>query len=176
MSTLDMLMQRNTNFVQQHFIPDQSLMPILRTMVISCVDPRVDPAHLLGLAPGEAVVIRNIGGRITPDTLQTMGMLQTIAQIEGINPSGIFNLIVLHHTDCGITRLEEKPEILAPYFGIDDSGVAFKAISDPYAAVEYDVAALKAMGILPSMWMISGLVYDVHTGLVETVVSPDPVE
>jgi len=175
MSTLDTLIERNHVFIEQRFIPDQPLMPTLRTMVISCADPRVDPAHLLGLEPGEAVVIRNIGGRITPNTLQTMGMLQTIAQVEGINPGGAFNLIILQHTDCGITRLDGKPELLANYFGIDKGDVNAKAISDPHAAVAADVIALKSMGILPRTWLISGLVYDVHTGLVETVVSPDPV-
>src|SRR5437016_8035561 len=50
------------------------LMP--RAMIIGCVDQRVDPAHVLGLGLGEAIVIRNIGGRITPATLETMGMLK----------------------------------------------------------------------------------------------------
>ncbi|WP_425343349.1 carbonic anhydrase [Pseudofrankia saprophytica] len=35
-------------------------------MVVGCVDPRVDPTHVLGLEQGEAAVIRNVGGRITP--------------------------------------------------------------------------------------------------------------
>ncbi|MBA3872369.1 MAG: carbonic anhydrase [Anaerolineae bacterium] len=176
MSTLDTLIKRNYVFSEQRFVPDQPLMPTLRTMVVSCADPRVDPAHLLGLEPGEGVVIRNIGGRITPGTLQMMGLLQAIAQVEGINPGGAFNLILLQHTDCGITRLEGKPELLAKYFGIDQVDVATKAVSDPHAAVIADVAALKTMGILPRAWLISGLVYDVHTGLVDTVVLPEPVE
>ena len=28
-------------------------------------------AHVLGIKPGEAVVIRNIGGRITPDSVDS---------------------------------------------------------------------------------------------------------
>src|SRR5437016_2844644 len=135
MSTLETLIERNHDFAEQHFTSDLPLMPTLRTMVISCVDPRVDPAHLLGLELGEALVLRNIGGRITPLTLQAMGMLQAIAQVEGINPNGPFNLIVLHHTDCGITRLASKTELLAGYFGIDPAAVASKAISDPHCAV-----------------------------------------
>ncbi|MGA7290989.1 MAG: hypothetical protein WBR31_19230 [Candidatus Sulfotelmatobacter sp.] len=31
---------------------------------------RVDPAHVLGIKPGEAVVMRNIGGRVTPGLLE----------------------------------------------------------------------------------------------------------
>ena len=106
MTLLDTLTNRNRDFAAQEFVADLPLMPSLRAIIIGCADPRVDPARLLGLKNGEAVVIRNIGGRITPGTLQTMGMLSTIAQIEGTNPGGDFTLIVLHHTDCGITRLE----------------------------------------------------------------------
>ena len=176
MSTLETLIERNHDFAEQHFTADLPLMPTLRTMVISCMDPRVDPAHLLGLEQGEALVLRNIGGRITPSTLQAMGMLQTIAQVEGINPNGPFDLIVLHHTDCGITRLEGKTEMLAGYFGIDPATVASKAVSDPHAAVAIDVATLKALSVLPKGWLISGLVYDVATGKVEVVVAPDAAE
>src|SRR5258706_926902 len=129
------LIERNHDFAEPYFTSGLRLMPTLRTMVIPCADPRVDPAHLLGLEQGEALVLRNIGGRITPSTLQAMGMLQTIAQVEGINPNGPFDLIVLHHTDCGITRLEGKTEMLAGYFGIDPATVASKAVSDPHAAV-----------------------------------------
>ncbi len=176
MSTLETLIERNHDFAEQHFISGLPLMPTLGTMVISCLDPRVDPAHLLGLEPGEALVLRNIGGRITPSTLEAMGMLRTIAQVEGINPTGPFNLIVLHHTDCGITRLEGKTEILTDYFGIEPAAVASKAISDPHAAVAVDVATLKALDVLPKGWLISGLVYDVATGQVEVVVPPDAVD
>ena len=176
MSTLDTLIERNHDFAEQHFTADLPLMPTLPAIVISCADPRVDPAHLLGLEPGEALVLRNIGGRITPSTLQAMGMLRTIAQIEGINPNGPFNLIVLHHTDCGITRLEGKTEMLAGYFGIDPAAVTSKAVSDPHRAVAVDVATLKALAVLPQGWLISGLVYDVATGQVEVVVPPEVVE
>ena len=40
--------------------------PRLGLFVITCLDPRVDPAHFLGLALGDAIVVRNFGGRVTP--------------------------------------------------------------------------------------------------------------
>jgi carbonic anhydrase len=172
MTTLDTLIQRNHDFATHRFIKGLSLMPTLRTMIISCVDPRVDPAHVLGIEPGEAVVIRNIGGRITPATIQTIGMLQTLAQAQGGTTQGGFHLVVLHHTDCGITRLEAKPDLLAGYFGIGKAELANKAIRDPHAAVALDVALLKATPLLPQTWAISGLVYDVTTGHAEVVVPP----
>src|SRR2546428_10986008 len=175
MTTLDTLIERNQDFASHHFTKDLPLLPTLRAMIIGCVDPRVDPALLLGLKLGEAVVIRNVGGRITPATLQTIRMLNRIAQVGGGNPKGEFHLIVLQHTQCGITRLEGDPDMLASYFGIGQEGLTVKAVTDPHAAVAVDVAALKAIPALPANWLGSGLVYDVATGLVEVVVPPAPL-
>jgi len=175
MSTIDALIQRNEHFAAHRFHAQASLMPALKTMIICCADPRVDPAQVLGLTLGEAVVIRNIGGRITPATLQTMAMLGTIARVEGTNPGSGFNLIVFHHTDCGITRLGGHPDLLASYFGIGKEEVEAKAITDPRVAVAVDVAVLRATPFLPGAWIVSGLVYDVATGLIDTVVAPAPL-
>lgn len=169
MSTLYTLIQRNEAFAAEDFTPSALLMPTLQTMVISCADPRVDPAHLLGLESGEVVVIRNVGGRITPGTLQNMRLLQTVGQVIGANPSGEFNLIVLHHSDCGITRLEGQPELLSDYFGIDQADLPGKAVSDPYASIHVDLAVLRATVPLPPTWKVTGMVYDVHTGKVEVI-------
>jgi carbonic anhydrase len=173
MTTFDTLLERNQDFSSHHFPKDVPLMP--GAMIIGCVDPRVDPAHLLGLSLGEAIVIRNVGGRITPATLQTMGMLGRIAQVGGSAPAGEFHLIVLQHTQCGITRLDQDPDMLASYFGIGKESLLAKAITDPRAAVAVDVAVLKAIPALPANWLVSGLVYDVATGLVEVVVPPAPL-
>jgi carbonic anhydrase len=175
MTTLDTLIERNQDFASHHFTKDLPLLPTLRAMIIGCVDPRVDPALVLGLGLGEAVVIRNVGGRITPGTLQTVGMLKRIAQVGGGAPAGEFHLIVLQHTHCGITRLDQDPDMLASYFDIGKEGLLAKAITDPRAAVTVDVAALKAIPTLPANWLVSGLVYDVATGLVEIVMPPAPL-
>ena len=176
MNTIDILTKRNEEFAARQLTGGLPLRPALRTMIICCVDPRVDPAHVLGLELGEAVVIRNIGGRVTPATLQAMAMLQTIAQVAGVSPGGGFNLIVFQHTDCGITRLDSKTDMLAGYFGIGKAELEAKAITNPREAVAVDVAALKSNPMLPSEWAVYGLVYDVTTGLVDTVVAPDPIK
>lgn len=169
MSTLDTLIQRNEAFTAKEFTASSLLMPTLGTMIISCADPRVDPAHLLGIESGEAVVIRNVGGRITPGTLQNMRLLQMIGQVIGANPGGEFNLMVVHHTDCGITRLESQPDLLAGYFGIDQTDLPAKAVSDPYTSIHVDLAVLKASIPLPPTWKVTGMLYDVHTGKVEII-------
>jgi carbonic anhydrase len=152
-------------------------MPNVKAIIIGCADMRVDPAHVLGIKPGEAVVIRNIGGRITPGLLEQLGLLGRIGEVAGAIPGGggEFHIIVLHHTDCGITRLAGEPAMLAHYFQVREEELKAKAVTDPRAAVAVDVASLRAIPALPGGWLISGLVYDVATGLVEIVVPTAPI-
>ena len=80
--------------------------------VLGCVDSRVDPSDVLGLELGDGVVMRNIGGRITPAALREWALLGRLGQ--GRPPGG--HLVILHHTDCGIRRLADYPEQLAAFF------------------------------------------------------------
>jgi carbonic anhydrase len=182
-NNLDSMLERNKDFAAQQSAAG-TLMPSLprsltnlKAIVIGCADMRVDPSHVLGIKPGEAVVMRNIGGRITPDLLEQLGLLGRIGQVAGAIPGGggEFHLIVLQHTDCGITRLVNDPILLTHYFRIQDGELKAKAVSDPRAAVAVDVASLRAIPALPGEWLISGLVYNVATGLVEIVVPPAPI-
>jgi len=180
MNNLDSMLERNKAFAAQQTTTATLLpslpraLPEVKAVIIGCADMRVDPAHIFGTKPGEAVVIRNIGGRVTPGLLEQLGLLGRIGQVAGEIPGGggEFHIIVLQHSDCGITRLTGDPGMLADYFQVPEEELKAKAVDDPRAAVAADVALLRAILALPSQWLISGLVYDVATGLVEIVVPP----
>lgn len=176
LNNLDLMLRRN----QESAVPMSSLPQSLQTVkavIIGCADMRVDPVHVLGIKPGEAVVLRNIGGRVTPGLLEEFGLLGRIGAVAKTIPGGggEFHLIVLHHTDCGSTRLVGDPSMLAHYFQIPEKEVESKSVCDPRKSVAVDVAALRAIPALPDDWLISGLVYDVVTGLVEVVVPAAPI-
>lgn len=176
MTSLDTLIARNERFAAERFSASLKINPAGKLMIIGCVDPRVDPAGLLGLEQGEAAVIRNVGGRVTPATLKTIAMLGKVGQANGGGAPGVgWNLVVLHHTDCGMTDLAAYPELLAEYFEIPAEDLDGKAVSDPYGSVKVDTAVLHQAPALPASFAVSGLVYDVGTGRVETVVAPAPL-
>jgi carbonic anhydrase len=183
MNNLDEFLRRNKQFAVQQSAQGTLMpslpraMPKVKAVIIGCADMRVDPAHIFGTKPGEAVVLRNIGGRFNPGLLEELALLGRIGQVAGEAPGGggEFHLILLQHTDCGITRLAGDPDKLAHYFQIQEGDVKTKAVMDPRAAVAIDVAALRAIPALPGAWLISGLVYDVATGLIEIVVPPAPI-
>ena len=89
MNNLDPLLQRNKEFAA-HQSAEGTLMPSLprampnvKAIIIGCADMRVDPAHVLGIKPGEAIVLRNIGGRITPGLLEQLALLGRIGEVAG---------------------------------------------------------------------------------------------
>ena len=180
MNYFDSLLKRNKDFAAAQtnagaLMPSlPRALPNVRAIIIGCADMRVDPAHVLGIKPGEAVVMRNIGGRVTPGLLEQLGLLGRIGEVAGEIPGGggEFHLIVLQHTDCDITRLADDTEMLSGYFQIQKGELKTKAVSDPRAGVAVDVALLRAIPALPAAWLLSGLVYDVATGLVEIVIPP----
>ena len=64
MNNLDLMLKHNKEFAAPVPLLPQSLQT-LKAVIIGCADMRVDPTHVFGIKSGEAVVMRNIGGRIT---------------------------------------------------------------------------------------------------------------
>lgn len=183
MNTLDTFLARSRQVAAQDaaegllqpLLPEA--LPRVKAVVIGCADMRVDPAHVLGLKPGEAVVMRNIGGRVTPGLLAELGMLGRIGQVAQQVPGGggEFHVIVMQHTDCGITRLANESGMLTQYFQVPEAQLHAKAVLEPRAAVRGDVEILRAVSGLPGEWFVSGIVYDVASGTIDTVVPPQPI-
>src|SRR6201986_608096 len=136
MNHVDSMLERNKDFAAQqsaagNLMPSlPQALPNVKAIIIGCADMRVDPAYLLGIKLGEAVVIRNIGGRITPGLLEELGLLGRIGEVAGKVPGGggEFHLIVLDHTDCGITRLVGDPAMLKHYFQVPEADLKAKAV------------------------------------------------
>lgn len=174
MNFVETLVQRNADFAERGFNSSLKIIPSQRTMILGCVDPRVDPMDVLGLQPGEAAIIRNVGGRVNPALLETMDILRTVSKAGGEEMGKGWNLVVLHHTKCGIKGCYlHAPGLLAKQMGVDEAGLERLEINDPYQSVLVDVAALRDEVSISGEFTVSGLVYDVDTGLVQTVVAPE---
>ena len=162
--SVDLLVERNSVRSPGLRAVSRSLTPSLRTVVIACADHRADPAHILGLEPGEAVVLRNPGGRVTNDVLRSLLVLSTIAAVDDLG-SG-FEIVVVHHTDCGLCRLSspEHAPLIASYVGVTTEEVTDLALADPLTAVRRDVDRLRSV-VSPDT-TVTGLVYDLESGAV----------
>jgi carbonic anhydrase len=145
--------------------------PNLSLFVITCLDPRVDPAHFLDLGLSDAMVVRNVGGRVTPEVINDVAFISQLA--ENILPDGpLFEIAVIHHTQCGAGALadEDFRRRYAQRIGAEESTLRDHAVLDPAVTVTRDVDRLRSAPAISPRVTVSGHVYDVVTGLVETVI------
>jgi carbonic anhydrase len=144
--------------------------PYLRLFVITCLDPRVDPAHFLGLGLSDAVVVRNVGGRVTPEVINDVAFIGQLA--EKVLPDGpLFEAAVIHHTQCGSGALADDAfrRRYAELIGAEESALREHAVLDPATTVARDVERLRTAPAISPRVSVSGHVYDVVTGVVRTV-------
>jgi len=150
---------------------DQGELPIpprLSALIVTCLDSRVNPSDILGLALGDAFVIRGLGGRVTDEVLEQVAIMQSLVAGMGGGP---LDVIVVHHTDCGI-RMFGDPELrnrLIASVGASDAKLLALAATDPRESVAEDLARLAAATNLPEAMRVAGYVYDVKTGRLEEV-------
>jgi len=142
----------------------------LSLFVITCLDPRVDPAHFLGLGLSDAMVVRNVGGRVTPEVINDVAFIGQLA--ENALPDGpLFEVAVIHHTQCGTGALADDTfrRRYAERIGADQTALRDQAVLDPAATVTRDVERLRSASAISPRITVSGHVYDVTTGLVQTI-------
>ena len=164
-------LERNRSFAAAGGHEGAVVFPNLRLMVITCLDPRVDPAHFLDLGLSDAMVVRNVGGRVTPAVINDVAFIAQLG--ENFLPDGpLFEVAVIHHTQCGAGALADDAfrHRYAQRIGADEATLRDHAILDPAATVRRDVERLRSAPAISPRIAVSGHVYDVLTGLVETVV------
>jgi carbonic anhydrase len=167
---IESALARNRAFAAAGGHKDTVVFPTLRLFVITCLDPRVDPAHFLGLELSDAIVVRNVGGRVTPEVINDVAFIGQIA--ENVVPGGhLFEVAVIHHTQCGTAALADDSfrRRYAQRIGAEESTLREHAILDPAATVTSDVERLRSAPAISPRVTVSGHVYDVVTGLVETI-------
>ena len=141
---------------------DLPLPPAKGTAVVACMDARLNPYGVLGLAEGDSHVIRNAGGVVTDDVIRSLTISQRLL--------GTNEIILIHHTGCGMLTFHDddvKAQIEA------DTGIrpsfALEAFGDLDGDVRQSIARIKASPFIPSKDSIRGFVYEVETGRLREV-------
>ena len=132
--------------------------------LVTCIDSRIEPLTMLGLHPGDAKILRNAGGRVTPDVLRSLVLATTFL--------GVTHVAVMHHTDCALARGGEA-EVrsgLSEAQAANSEGWDFLTMNDPDEALAADVRAVRTCTVLPDGVSVEGWRYDVKTGVVRRVI------
>lgn len=173
MTRLDPLLERNRAFAATGDYAGLSIMPSQPVFVLTCLDPRVDPAAFLGLGLGDAPVVRNAGGRVTEAVIEDVAFIGYLAEMM-LGDGPLFEVAVIHHTGCGTGFLADEGfrSGYAARTGLDESVLADRAVVDPEQSVAADVKRLLDSPRVPDRITAAGYVYDLDTGLVRMVIAP----
>src|SRR5206468_10940044 len=173
MTKMSPLLERNEQFAAA-YTPGPLGPPAAQVVIVTCLDHRVDPAIILGLQLGDAVVIRNTGGRVTQAVIDDIAYLAFLAEqlFSGqVAAEGLFEVAVVHHTQCGTGFLADPGfrHRAAEATGLPEAALEAAAVADPHTTVRADVGRLLAAPSLSPKVSVSGHVYDIATGRLTTV-------
>lgn len=176
MTSLDILLDRNRAFARtdaKDKVPAIPFIPNMQSYVLTCIDPRVDPTNILGLELGDAIVARNIGGRVTDAVLSDLAWVCHLHENKTPDADW-FELAVIHHTDCGsgLFADDELRHSFSAHYGYNDADLAALAVLNPAQTAAADVAKLLAASQLAPQVTVSGYAYDTETGLLTEVAAP----
>ena len=162
MSSTDVFLANNARYAEQFQKGEAPVRPAKQTVIVTCMDARIETGRLLGLEEGDAHVIRNAGGVVTDDVLRSLVISQRLL--------GTREIVLIHHTGCGMLSFRDddlKAEIEA------DTGLrpafAFEAFPDLEEDVRQSMRRIQASPFVSVKDHIRGFVYDVETGRLHEV-------
>jgi len=126
--------------------------------VLTCIDSRIDPLAIMGLAPGDAKIIRNAGARVTDDALRSL--------VLATNLLGVRRICVVQHTECAMAGTTEDAlrERIETIRGRDAAGWRFLPTTDQLATLDSDLEVIRKCELLGDITDLGGFLLDVHTG------------
>jgi carbonic anhydrase len=162
MSITDDLLENARSYAARFRAGDLPMPPALKVAVVACMDARLDPQKILGLAEGDGHVIRNAGGVITDDAIRSLAISQRLLGTEEI--------ILMHHSDCGMLtfRDDDFRDSILKETGIRPPWAA-EAFSDAEADVRQSLARLASSPFLPRKDQVRGFVFHVEDGTLREV-------
>ncbi|ETR97173.1 carbonic anhydrase, partial [Trichoderma reesei RUT C-30] len=134
-------------------------------LAVTCCDPRVLPDRFFGGIGMKFSEVRNAGGRAS----EALRSIICVDQMLGVGA-----VIVIHHTDCGLTHLRndylhKSLTEKAPKNAEEIAEMEFGEIVDLKASVVEDMKILKDSPYLRKNLKVYGYVYDIKTGKLQEV-------
>ena len=136
--------------------------PALKTVVLTCMDSRLDVFALFGLQMGEVHVLRNAGGVVTDDMIRSLAISQ--------RKLGTREILLMQHAGCGLNTFSDDDfsESLAEETGMRPSWRTH-AFRDPAVSVRRGMVQLRHDPFLLPNTRVRGFVVDIETFDLEEV-------
>jgi carbonic anhydrase len=133
--------------------------------ILTCMDTRLDPLAILGLAPGDAKILRNAGARVTPDMLRSLALATHFL--------GVDEIAVMQHTGCALAGRSDgdvERDLAVRGATVQEPRTAWLAMPSPDDALVADVELVRSSPLVAPGTRVEGWRYDVETGGIERIV------
>jgi carbonic anhydrase len=142
--------------------------PTPRVAIVTCMDPRLTSIlQMLGLADGDADLIRNSGTVVNDDTIRSL--------IVSTRVLGAKEIMIVNHTDCGMlkfTDAEMENRLRSEVSQVPVAPARFYSFTDITENTKEQVYKARSHPWISVDVPIRGFVYDLSTGRFKEVV-PD---
>jgi carbonic anhydrase len=130
--------------------------------VLTCMDSRIDPLAMLGLARGDAKILRNAGARVTDDVLRTLVLADYLL--------GVDRVMVVAHTNCRMADSSQADvhAAITAAGGPDTRSISFLTTDDQEAALRSDAQRIVSWPYLTNV-AVGGFLYDLQSGRLRRV-------
>ncbi|MDO5066278.1 MAG: carbonic anhydrase [Propionibacteriaceae bacterium] len=157
------LLEANQNYASQFHPPGMTGVAQAGIAVVTCMDSRIDPLSIIGLACGDAKILRSPGGRVEPWTMTGLVLAVQLLEVERI--------LIIPHTRCAMTGTDDDlHRRISERSGQDASWLELGANPDQLPRLGRDVKAVLAHPLIRGRAEVGGFLYDVDTGLLTQVV------
>ena len=163
MSVIDEVLRANEAYARNHELRHLSPRPRRGLVVLTCMDTRLGKLTL-GLADGDAHILRNAGGIVTDDVIRSLVVSHFLL--------GTAECMIINHTDCGLMRQREDElrKLVVERAGAESEAPArFFAFDDLDENVRRQMQKLRVHPWVPRELPVRGFVYDVKTGRLREV-------
>ena len=164
MSVIEEVLHANKAYVERFALGHLPVPPARGLVVLSCMDARQAMFAMLGLKPGDALILRNAGGIVTDDVLRSLIVAHHLLSAREV--------MIINHTECGLLAFkdEEMRNRLQKATGVNAATPRrFYAFSDLEQNVRAQVQKAKSHPWLPANLTVRGFIYDVKTGKLSEV-------
>lgn len=172
---VEQLLAGNERFVAEDWDPQDAELPgqpAKHVAVVACMDTRYAVERVLGLAHGDAKIIRNAGNLLDDGSLRSL--------IVAMHAMDVQHVVVMGHTKCGMTQIGHGDFPVAHHIA-ETTGVALHEVmkpdfqrwlggfDDPADNVRRSVDLVRGHPYTPDSVAVAGLLYDNDTGRVRPV-------
>jgi carbonic anhydrase len=165
LSVIDNVLKANELYAENYTNNNLPAPPALKLAVITCKDARLVVEAILGLKEGDAHIIRNAGGVVTPDVIRSLLVSHYML--------GAQEVMIINHTGCGMMGFTDEQLFtkVRQTTGTAAAGPeAIHTFTEIEENVRKQVEKVRSHPWIPDGMAVRGFVYDMETGKLREIV------